>query len=65
MGLINYYEDLDNIHVGTMESRSYYIPFSSAEAALNEVRESSERFQLLSGEWKFKYYESIQKKIKI
>lgn len=55
----NYFEDLSQLHVNTMPNRSYYIPFGTAEAALTKERTASERFVLLSGNWRFQYYNSI------
>ncbi len=54
-----YYEDLSVLHKNTMPNRSYYIP--AAEPLKDPVweREASGRFMLLSGEWKFRYFDSI------
>ena len=54
-----YYEDPHTLHVGTMPNRAYYIPASRRSDALVEHRETSDRFQLLNGSWKFRYYASI------
>lgn len=55
-----YYEDLSILHKNTMPNRAYYIPDASkATGKLPEERECSERFLLLSGQWKFRYFESI------
>ena len=54
-----YYEDPHTLHVGTMPNRAYYIPSSRRSDALVEHRETSDRFQLLNGSWKFRYYASI------
>ena len=56
MKLAHYYEDLSTLHIGTMENRAYYIPYGSLETALTQQREDSDRLQLLSGEWKFHYF---------
>ena len=53
------YENLDILHENTMPSRAYYIPASRAIENLVEHREDSDRFQLLDGNWKFRYYASI------
>ncbi len=55
----NLYEDLQTCHQGTMPLRAYYIPASGRRDDLVEHRERSDRFQLLNGDWKFKYYSSI------
>lgn len=59
-----YYEDLNVLHENTMPNRSYYIPSSCVfpvEKMQDFVleREKSDRIQMLSGEWKFKYYNSV------
>lgn len=54
-----HYENLQVLHENTMPNRAYYVPASSSMGALVENREDSDRFQLLSGKWKFQYYESI------
>lgn len=54
-----YYEDLHVLHENTMPNRSYYIPASKEMHSLAEHREDSDRFWLLNGEWKFRYYRSI------
>ena len=54
-----YFEDLHTHHVGTTPNRSYFIPASTRMDDLVEHRENSDRFQLLNGDWKFKYCGSI------
>lgn len=54
-----YYEDLKTLHKNTMPNRAYYIPASTGREAFLENRESSDRFMLLSGQWKFRFFESI------
>lgn len=54
-----YYEDLSVLHKNTMPNRAYYIPAASRLDNPVEGRECSERFVLLSGEWKFRYFDSI------
>ena len=54
-----HYENLHVLHENTLPNRSYYIPASKEMQNLVEHREESDRFQLLNGEWKFRYYESI------
>lgn len=54
-----YYEDLHTQSLGTTPNRSYFIPASTRMDDLVEHREHSDRFQLLNGNWKFKYCESI------
>lgn len=54
-----YYEDLTTLHLNTMPNRAYYIPASVSMDTVGEKRGSSDRFVLLNGNWKFRYYESI------
>ena len=55
----HYYEDLQVLHENTMPYRSYYIPASKRMDCLVDERERSDRFQLLNGEWKFRWFESV------
>ncbi|HIT85507.1 MAG TPA: beta-galactosidase [Candidatus Ornithomonoglobus intestinigallinarum] len=59
MKLEKFYENPETLHVGCEENRAYFIPFSDTETALSRVRERSDRFRLLNGDWKFKYYKSV------
>ena len=59
MNIPRYYENLKMLHENTMPPRAYYIPASTRRDDLVEHRERSDRFQLLNGEWKFRYYSSI------
>ena len=54
-----HYENLKVMHENTMPARAYYIPASEPMETIGTLREKSDRFQLLSGTWKFRYYESI------
>ncbi len=54
-----YYEDLHLLHENTMPDRAYYIPASRDLGPLVHDRQASDRFQLLSGIWKFRYYDSV------
>lgn len=54
-----YYENLHILHENTMPNRAYYIPASERAAASTGQRENSDRFCLLNGSWKFRYYDSI------
>ena len=54
-----HYENLHLLHENTLPSRAYFIPASRRMDDLVEHREYSDRIQLLSGQWKFRYYASI------
>lgn len=45
-------------NLGCMPQRAYYIPFAHCENA-KQPREKSTYFYLLSGEWDFKFYNSV------
>ncbi|WP_148409742.1 glycoside hydrolase family 2 TIM barrel-domain containing protein [Murimonas intestini] len=53
------YENLHLLHENTMPSRAYYIPASRRMGIKCECRMDSDRFVLLNGNWKFKYFDSI------
>lgn len=53
-----YHEDPQQLHIGTLEKHCYFIPFAKAQNPF-ESREKSERFELLNGEWNFRFYDSI------
>ncbi len=53
-----YHEDLQKLHVNTVKPHNYFIPFGTEQNPF-EDREHSERFELLNGDWKFKYFESF------
>lgn len=59
MTIPHYYEDLHMLHENTMPDRSYYVPASVRMDCLVEQREKSDRIQMLNGDWKFKYYDSV------
>lgn len=54
-----HYENLKVLHENTMPNRSYYIPASKIMHTLVHDRTASDRFQLLNGQWNFRYYASI------
>ncbi len=58
--LPKYYENADIQSVGTSELRAYYVPYESEKAAKADVREESQKFTLLSGDWDFRYFESLR-----
>ena len=54
-----YYEDLSVLHKNVMPDRAYYIPGAVKMSDPWEDREKSERFVQLSGQWRFRYFDSI------
>lgn len=57
MKLPNYHEDPSVFRLNEEDNRAYYVPFSSQER-FSEKREDSDRLLMLSGDWKFRYYEN-------
>lgn len=47
------------LHENTMPARAYYIPASVRMDQLVKHREESDRFQLLNGKWKFRFFSDI------
>lgn len=67
MRLDNYHLSFEDLHIGTQETRAYYIPFPSqkeleeARQAADkhiemDVRYASDRVNVLDGEWDFRYF---------
>ena len=56
--LMIFHEDPEKLHIGTLPDHAYFIPFAKGHNPFAE-RESSERIEMLNGEWDFKYYDSI------
>ena len=54
-----HYENLNVLCENREPDRAYYIPTSHNMGHLMENKEISDRFQLLNGNWKFRYYASI------
>ena len=55
-----YHKSLDTLHFGTLAPRAYYIPYSDRATAVTTEREKSENFMLLSGEWKFRFFDTFE-----
>lgn len=54
--MIFFHEDPEQLHIGTMPNRSYYIPAATRdEAEAVDAKRSSSRVRLLCGEWRFRY----------
>ncbi|QKD80425.1 glycoside hydrolase family 2 TIM barrel-domain containing protein [Actinomyces marmotae] len=54
-----HYEDLGVLHENTLPARSYYVPASTPPDPSPWKRQDSDRFQLLSGTWRFAYLPSV------
>ncbi|MCH5324042.1 MAG: DUF4981 domain-containing protein [Eubacterium sp.] len=53
-----YHEDPNALHINELASHCYFIPFAAGQDPYAD-RESSDRFELLNGEWGFRYFDSI------
>ena len=58
-GLPDYHKSLEHLHVGCENNHAYFIPFADKESALGGVRDESNYFKTLIGEWNFKFYPSV------
>ena len=54
-----HYEDLCVLHENLMPRRGYYIPASRPMGPLVADRDQSDRLQMLNGQWRFRYFDSI------
>lgn len=59
MDFFAYLENPDLLHEGTEPNRAYYIPYGERMPAAPADRKDSDRVVWLSGEWGFRYYESL------
>ncbi len=53
-----YHEDPSSLHIGTMPDHAWFIPFEKGSCPFGRKTDSS-RVELLNGDWKFNFYESI------
>ena len=53
-----YHENPQELHINTLPRHCFFIPFAAEQDPFAD-RESSSRFELLNGEWDFRYYGSI------
>ncbi len=56
----SYHKSLETLHVGCLEPRAYFIPFSDEKSALSRRRENSQYFISLCGEWDFRFFKSFE-----
>lgn len=56
--LMLYHEDPEALHINTLPEHCYFIPFAKGQCPFGD-RKESQRFELLNGEWGFRYYDSI------
>lgn len=53
-----YHENPEVFHVNSLDNHCYFIPFADGQNAF-EAREKSQKFELLNGNWGFRYFDSI------
>ena len=58
-GNFDYHTTHKILHVNCEKPRAYFVPFSNLSDAKDGVREYSEYFKTLIGEWDFKFYNNI------
>ena len=60
MNIKAYHKDLNSLHIGCEKPRAYFIPYQNEECALAGLRNKSEYYTDLCGEWNFRYYKSFE-----
>ena len=55
----SYHEAPEFLHVNCEKPRAYFIPYGSESTALRDMRQESENFITLCGDWDFHFYKSI------
>ncbi len=60
MDFAPYHKSLEHLHVGTEAPRAYFVPYQSVAFAEKGLRDSSDRFLNLCGEWDFKFFSSFE-----
>jgi len=58
-GIQDYHTTNKILHVGCEKPRAYFVPFSNDTDAKDGVREYSEYFKTLIGEWDFNFYNNV------
>ncbi len=53
-----YHENPNELHVNTLDKHAYFIPFSEGQDPF-AGREESSCFELLNGDWGFRYFDSV------
>lgn len=53
-----YHEDAEKLHINTLGRHCYFVPFKEEENPFSS-RENSSAFELLNGEWNFRYFDSV------
>ena len=53
-----YHENPNELHINTLDKHAYFIPFAKEQNPFAS-REESANFELLNGEWGFRYFDSV------
>ncbi len=53
-----YHENPNELHINTLDKHAYFIPFDREQNPFAQ-REESAYFELLNGEWGFRYFDSV------
>jgi len=56
---LKFHKSLEHLHVGCERPHAYFIPYHSDAAAAKGNRAASDRFLSLCGEWRFRYFASV------
>ncbi len=59
-GIQDYHKSLEHLHIGCERPHAYFIPFATEDGAKSGIRDYSEYFMTLLGEWDFKFYGSVR-----
>lgn len=61
LSLPRYWEDPQTLHLGCEKPRAYFVPYATREEAVKRIREKSRFVKMLSGTWRFRYFESVER----
>ncbi|MCT3006471.1 beta-galactosidase, partial [Propionibacterium freudenreichii] len=59
MSIPKHHQGLEVLHENTLAAHAYFVPASAAVTDVVTARESSDRVQLLNGQWDFRYHHSV------
>ncbi len=59
-GIKSYHTDPLTLHLGTEAPRAYFIPFGDEKSARVGIRDYSDRYMSLIGEWDFRFFPSVE-----
>ena len=59
LGIPDYHKTLDTLHEGCLAPHAYFIPYPDRASADRALRGASSYFKPLTGDWQFRYYESV------